>query len=207
MTDAPARILIVEDELLVASEIERTLTRLGYRIAGKARDAESALALLEKGTVDLALLDLNLHGPRDGVDLARLIRQRHHFPIVFLTAYCDRQTLDRLKDTRPDGYIVKPFNHGELLSAIELALHNFHSAAPPNGFPDRDRLNAALDEELTEREYDVLRLFDHGLTYREVGDRLCISTNTVKYYQKAIFQKMGVSSRHEALRTASTLGT
>ena len=122
---------------------------------------------------------------------------------MFLSAYGDRETLEKVKETMPYGYIVKPFGRAELLTAIELALHR-HAASRHNGFPPRDRLNGQLSEDLSEREYEVLQLLDCGLTYREVGKRLFISTNTVKYYQKTIFQKLGVSSRLAALRVART---
>lgn len=201
---ASPRILIVEDEALIAAEIEATLVKLGYRIAGKARNGDKALDLLASARPDLALLDIDIKGSRDGVDLARIIRDKYDYPFVFLTAFSDRATLDRLKDTMPYGYIVKPFNRGELLTTIELALHKF-SAEEEEGFPTLSTVNRCLAERLTEREYEVLRLLDEGLSYREAGERLFISTNTVKYFQKAIFSKLGVTSRLEALRKVRSL--
>ncbi len=198
-TSNSPRILIVEDEAIIAAEIESCLRKLGYRIAGKARNGDKALDLLAARNTDLALLDINIRGSRNGIDLARLIRQQYRFPFVFLTAYSDRETLEQLKDTMPYGYIVKPFNRGELLTTIELALHKF--AAEDDGtFPSQEQINEHLVGELSDREYEVLRLLDEGMTYREVGQRLFISTNTVKYYQKALFLKLGVSTRLEALR-------
>ena len=203
MPTAP-RILIVEDESIIAAEIETTLIKLGYRIAGKARNGDKALDLLASARPDLALLDIDIKGSRDGIDLARIIRAKYDYPFVFLTAFSDRVTLNRLKDTMPYGYIVKPFNRGELLSTIELALHKF-AAEREGGFPALVAVNRHLREGLTEREYEVLRLLDEGLSYREAGERLFISTNTVKYFQKAIFSKLGVASRLEALRKVRSL--
>ena len=197
-------ILIVEDEALIALEIERTLLRLGYRIAGKARNGDAALDLLATRQPDLALLDIDIQGSRDGVDLARLIRDKYDFPFVFLTAFSDRATIARLKDTMPYGYIVKPFNRGELLSTIEIALHK--AAAERDAFPSLPGLNQQLAEGLTQREYEVLQLLDEGLSYREVGERLFVSVNTVKYFQKSVFAKLGVGSRLEALRRARAMG-
>ncbi|WP_116105948.1 response regulator transcription factor [Lewinella sp. IMCC34191] len=201
MKEAAPRILIVEDEVIVATEIEHTLRNLGYRIAGRTGNGDDALDLLAGRDIDLALLDINIKGSRDGIDLARIIRQRYNFPFVYLTAYCDRDTLDKVKETMPYGYIVKPFNREELLASVELALHR-HAATSGDKLPNRQLLNKGLPCKLTEREYEVLRLLDGGLTYRAVGERLFISTNTVKYYQKAIFQKLGATSRLEALRMA-----
>lgn len=193
------RILIVEDEALIAAEIESVLRKLGYRIAGKARNGDKALDLLASSQPDLALLDIDIKGTRDGIDLARIIREKYDYPFVFLTAFSDRDTLARLKDTMPYGYIVKPFNRGELLTTIELALHKF-SAEKDKGFPGLSTINDRLADGLTKREYEVLRLLDEGLSYREAGEQLFISTNTVKYFQKSIFVKLGVGSRLEALR-------
>ena len=204
--DLSPRILIVEDEAIVAVEIEQALRGLNYRIAARVGNGDRALDVLAKGDIDLALLDINIRGSHDGIDLARIIRQRYDFPFVFLTAYCDRATLDRLKDTMPYGYIVKPFNQGELLTTIELALH--HYAARDDGeLPDRETLNSRMGQPLTVREYEVLQLLDTPLTYREVGARLHISTNTVKYYQKSIFLKLEVSTRMQALRKARNVRT
>lgn len=199
MQDLAPSILIVEDEALIAVEIESTLRKLGYRIAGKARNGDKALDLFATAQPDLALLDIDIKGSRNGIDLARVIRTNYNFPFVFLTAFSDRDTLSKLKDTMPYGYIVKPFNRGELLSTIELALHK-HAAERDTGLPSLEALNHHLLEELTEREYEVLQLLDEGLSYRLIGERLFISTNTVKYFQKSIFAKLGVGSRHEALR-------
>ncbi len=192
-------ILIVEDEALIAVEIERTLLRLGYRIAGKVRNGDKALDLLASTRPDLALLDIDIRGTRNGIDLARIIRKKYDFPFVFLTAFSDRETLAALKDTMPYGYIVKPFNQGELLSTIELAIHKY-AAERDAGFPSLVKINNRLVEGLTEREYEVIRLLDEGMPYRRVGEELFVSVNTVKYFQKNIFAKLGVGSRLEALR-------
>lgn len=198
MPTAP-KILIVEDEALIAVEIESALRELGYRVAGKARNGDKALDLLASSQPDLALLDIDIKGTLSGIDLARIIRAKYKYPFVFLTAFSDRQTVMSLRDTMPYGYIVKPFSRGELLTTIELALHKF-AEEQDDGFPTLISLNQHLPEALTEREYDVLRLLDEGISYREIGERLHISTNTVKYFQKSIFVKLRVGSRLEALR-------
>ena len=204
MTAPAPRILIVEDEALIATEIEFALRRLGYTVAGKARNGDKALDLLASSQPDLALLDIDIDGSLSGVDLARIIRKKYDYPFVFLTAFSDRATLASLKDTMPYGYIVKPFNRGELLSTIELALHKFAEEQRP-AFPSRAAINRDLVEELTEREYEVLSLLNDGHSYRAIGERLYVSLNTVKYFQKSIFAKLGVGSRLEALRLLQTI--
>ena len=194
--EAAPRILIVEDEALIAAEIEMTLVRMGYRIAGKARNGDLALDLLASSQPDLALLDINIKGSRSGIDLANVIRQKYSFPFVFLTAFADRETLSKVKDTLPYGYVVKPFNDNDLLSAIELALHKFATEQEPT-LPSRSTINEHLHSGLSSREYEVLLLLHEGLSYREVAERLHLGVNTIKTYQKALFAKAGISSRHQ----------
>ncbi|MEO0731260.1 MAG: response regulator transcription factor [Bacteroidota bacterium] len=199
MNELAPSILIVEDETVIAAEIELTLRRMGYRIAGKARNGDKALDLLASTQPDLALLDIDIQGGRSGIDLANLIRQQYDYPYVFLTALADRATLNQVKETLPYGYIVKPFNDNDLLSAIELALHK-HATERPAGMPSHAEINRRLPEALTGREYEVLSLLHGGLPYREVGDRLHIGLNTVKTYQKSLFAKLGVNSRHQLVQ-------
>lgn len=198
MTPTPKSILIIEDEAVIAMEIEAALRSLGYRIAGKARNGDKALDLLASTKPDLALLDIELKGTLNGIDLARIIREKYDFPFVFLTAFSDRATLDSLRDTLPYGYIVKPFNESDLYTTIEIALDKFAAEQVPD-FPALNILNERLKEPLTEREYETLQLLDEGLSYREIGERLFLSVNTVKSYQKNLFAKIGASSRHQVV--------
>lgn len=202
--EAAPRILIVEDEALIAAEIEMTLVRMGYRIAGKARNGDLALDLLASSQPDLALLDINIKGSRSGIDLANIIRQKYSFPFVFLTAFADRETLSKVKETLPYGYVVKPFNDSDLLSAIELALHK-HATEQEPSLPSRSAINKRLLTGLSSREYEVLLLLHEGLSYREVAEQLHLGINTIKTYQKALFAKAGISSRHQLNAWVKTL--
>ncbi|NVB36686.1 response regulator [Pseudenhygromyxa sp. WMMC2535] len=120
------RILIVEDELIVALELEERLRRQGYAIAAVARTAEQALSGVERGEVDLALLDIRLAGGRDGIELAEDLRP-WDVPIVFLTAHGDEETLRRVKAVGAQGYLLKPFDERLLRLTIETALHRHAS--------------------------------------------------------------------------------
>ena len=194
--DQPKRILIVEDEALIALEIEMALRQLGYRIAGKTGNGDRALDLLATTNPDLVLLDIHLRGGRSGIDLARLIRQKYDFPFVYLTAFSDPATLNSLRDTLPYGYIVKPFNESDLFTTIEIALDKFAAERTPR-FPSREALNSVLPELLSEREYEVLELIDRGLPYRDIASQLYLSVNTVKHHQKSLFAKLNLGSRHQ----------
>jgi PAS domain S-box-containing protein len=117
------RILIVEDEAIVAMDIEGRLALLGYEVAGTAAAGEEALALVEERRPDLVLMDIRLEGKMDGVAAAGRIRDRFRLPVVFLTAYSEDSTLDRAKGADPFGYILKPFEDRELRTVIEMALY------------------------------------------------------------------------------------
>jgi PAS domain S-box-containing protein len=119
----PCRIVVVEDEAIVAMDIEERLTAMGYEPAGRAAGGEQALELVEQRHPDLVLMDIRLQGDMDGIAAAEEIRRRFHLPVIFLTAYSENDTLDRVKLTEPFGYILKPFDDRELKSAIEIAIY------------------------------------------------------------------------------------
>ena len=117
------KILIVEDEGLVAEEIRSRLRNLGYEPAGVARSGPEALDLVRDRKPDLVLMDIRLQGPMDGVEAAAEIAAASNVPVVYLTAHTDRETLDRAKATSPYGYVVKPLEERELQVAVEMALY------------------------------------------------------------------------------------
>src|ERR1041384_1997666 len=119
------RILAVEDEALIAEELRERLERTGMRVVGTADSADAAVAAAIQTRPDLVLMDIQIHGLRDGVEAADEIRQHIDVPVVYLTAHSDRATLDRAKRTAPFGYVLKPFRERELLIAIEMASHRY----------------------------------------------------------------------------------
>ncbi|MEZ0576089.1 response regulator [Halodesulfovibrio aestuarii] len=119
---ASISILVVDDERIVALDIKGTLETLGYNVCAVANTAESALKATEKNSPDLVLMDINLKGEMDGIAIAHVINAKHSIPVVFLTAYSDRDTFDRAKSSNPYGFILKPFDARKLHSAIEIAL-------------------------------------------------------------------------------------
>ena len=119
------RILVVEDESIVAKDIQRTLEKLGYEVPSTASSAESAFQKLEEVEPDLVFLDIKLKGEQDGVHIAEHIKDRYDIPVIFLTSFVDQDTIDRAKVTEPYGYLVKPFNEGDLKTTVEMALFKF----------------------------------------------------------------------------------
>lgn len=122
----PARVLVVEDEHLVALDIQRRLERMGH-VALVAYSGEDAIARIPMTHFDLVLMDIKLKGAVDGVDAARAIRAVQDIPIVYVTAYADNVTLERARETEPYGYLLKPFQERELKAVIEMALQRHGS--------------------------------------------------------------------------------
>ncbi len=120
---AREQVLVVEDETIVAEDIRRTLQKLGYYIPATASSGEAAIKKVEVFNPDLVLMDIMLNGKMDGIEAAEQIRSRYDIPVVYLTAYSDKTTLERAKITEPFGYIVKPFKERELEINIEIALY------------------------------------------------------------------------------------
>ncbi|MDQ7836002.1 MAG: response regulator [Humidesulfovibrio sp.] len=123
------RILIVEDESIVALGIRSTLMRLGYEVVGVASTGLQALSLAEAARPDLVLMDVMLDGGMDGIDTARELHEHLRLPVVYLSAATDEKTLDRAKRTDPFGYITKPFRDHDLSLAIEVALYKARTDA------------------------------------------------------------------------------
>lgn len=120
---AEGRILVVEDEHIVAMGIKKMLKNLGYIVTGVASSGKDAISKAESTFPDVVLMDIMLKGDMDGVEAAKEIRERFDVPVVYLTAYSDSKILERAKKTEPFGYIVKPFDEKDLHSSIEVALH------------------------------------------------------------------------------------
>ena len=116
-------ILIIEDEGVVAHDIARRVRKLGYDVADIKTGSEQALNYLAIHTPDLILCDIMIDGPKDGIEVAEEVFHSKKIPLIFLTALSDRSTLERAKKVLPYGYIVKPFDNHDLLTAIELALY------------------------------------------------------------------------------------
>lgn len=123
----PARIVVVEDDRVVARDIAQQLTRIGHTVVGTTARGEDALALTLATKPSLVLMDIRLEGEMDGIDAAEQIRARSRVPVIFLTAYADDSTVLRASQAEPFGYLIKPFEDSQLRTAIEMALYK-HAA-------------------------------------------------------------------------------
>ena len=116
------KILIVEDELIIAEDVKLKLNELGYTTAGIASDIQEANELLSDTLPDIALVDIKLRNNDSGIELAKKIKANYNIPIVFVTSHSDKDTIEKSKQVEPEGYIVKPFEKEDLFTAIELAI-------------------------------------------------------------------------------------
>jgi len=123
----PARILVVEDDRIVAMDIESQLTRIGHTVVALTARGEDVMQLAIDTRPDLVLMDIRLDGSVDGIDAAQAIRERLAIPVVFLTAYADDRTVERASLVQPYGYLLKPFEDLQLRTVIEMALYK-HAA-------------------------------------------------------------------------------
>ena len=118
------RVLIVEDEFITIEAISAILKEMNCRISGDAMSAEEAIAILEKGETDLAILDINIKGSKDGIWIGEKIKNNYNIPFIYLTAFGDDSTVKRAIETGPYGYLVKPFSKTDVYTAIEIAINN-----------------------------------------------------------------------------------
>lgn len=138
-------VLIVEDEIIIAEDIASYLETLGYNVIGTVDNGTEALQKIKTLIPDLILLDININGPIDGVQVAAIIKQDYKIPFVFLTAFTDKETIDRVKQTDPYGYIVKPFEEKDLAVTIELALYKFKKDKEKQELPIRSENSTQED--------------------------------------------------------------
>jgi len=119
------KILIVEDEILVATDIEESLESLGYSVQSIADTGKKAIEAVEKQLPDLILMDINLKGEMTGIEAAKIISKKNDVPIIYLTANTDIDTVNKAKVALPYGYIIKPFTDKDLQTNIEIAIFKF----------------------------------------------------------------------------------
>ncbi len=188
------QILVVEDEGIVALDIQNRLQALGYGVSGVAISGEEAMEMIRGSRPDLVLMDIVLGGRMDGVDTAGQILASFDIPVVYLTAYADPETLERAKVTGPFGYILKPFESKDLRVAIEIALY-------------KHQLEQALRESHARLARSLKETIDAIAAIIELrGPFLSGYHQRVSRLAAAIAEEMGLSdSRVEGIRLTATI--
>ena len=179
MTEAKANICIIEDEAIIAFDIKAILEDLGYSVNKILHHSDKAIDYLSFNSPDLVLCDINIKGPKDGIQVATIIRKKKAIPFVFLTSLSDRETIQRARHALPYGYIVKPFVHGDLLSSIEIALFKYQEELDQLKL-SKTRLEALWNISLTDKEYEIITHMIEGISYQHMEEEMEISINTTK---------------------------
>ena len=180
--EGPARqlsVLVVEDEAVVARDLERSLDDMGYDVIAAVSTGDEALRASDRRVPDVVLMDIRISGDKDGIATASLLRDRYHVPVIYMTAYADNEIVARAAKSSPYGYIVKPFTSREVRSAIEIACKRHDS-----------------DQRLTRRE----RWFSTML--RAIGDAViaCDCEQRIEFLNPAAEQLTGYSTKEAAGR-------
>jgi DNA-binding NarL/FixJ family response regulator len=190
------KILIVEDEPVIAENISIYLDNNDFEVSGIAYDSDEAFEQLKHNTPDAVILDINLESEKDGIEIADYINKNIQIPFLFLTSYSDKNTLDKAKAVQPGGYIVKPFNERTLLASLEIAISN-HASDINKKLPalSIEKINKYLLSPLSNREFEITQLLYDGVTNNQVAEKLYLSVNTVKTHLKSIYLKLDAGSR------------
>jgi DNA-binding LytR/AlgR family response regulator len=147
------KILISEDEVIIAEDLAASLEDLGYTTCA-IDSGQDTINRIRETKPDLVILDINLGGNSDGVEIGSRIKQEFGIPFIYLTAYADNATIDRAKKTEPDGFLVKPFDEKSLRSAIEIALYKHD-----NGQKEEKEVNGSGQANGKEQELSTDYIF------------------------------------------------
>ncbi len=164
------KILLVDDEVIIVTQLEERLTHMGYDIVGMASSGLEAVDMARTLAPDLILMDIVMPGELDGIGAAERIREELGIPLVFLTAYTDHDLIRRAKDLEPLGYILKPFQDGQITAAIEIALHNAAMARRLRESEDRYRgLVEIIPHGILETDRTFTIVFANTACHRMLG--------------------------------------
>lgn len=148
------KVLVVEDEFLVAADIEESLEILGYKVVGTVATGKAAIENVEKNLPDVILMDIMLKGDMTGIDAANIIRKKHDVPIIYLTANADLATIEKAKISLPYGYIIKPFTEKDLQTNIEIARFKFNNDIQTKMESDQyNRFFTGINQDEKEQKY------------------------------------------------------
>jgi DNA-binding NarL/FixJ family response regulator len=192
MTKSDFKILIIEDEVLVAMDIKEMLTKFGFSVIGLADKMLTAVALFQQYVPHLILCDIKIKGNTNGIDVINEIRKNQlPFEVIYLTAYSDERTLLDAFKTNPKSYLLKPFTEIQLEIAVTQVFHQ--------------KVETLVQFEncpFTSRELDILYFLEQGLSSKDIALKLDISIGTVKTHRKNMMNKIGTENSLKLIKTA-----
>lgn len=189
------RILILEDEMVIARDLQSIINQIQGCELEIANSSIEFLDLFPQYKPHLTLCDINLEEKLNtGLTLARKMRQSYHFGLIFVTAHSDKSLLEEAGQLNPLGYILKPFDPKQVIAAVEVALGSFD-------VQEGGREKSAIVSNLTEREYNILKLISEGKTTSELADVLFISPKTVENHRRNIARKLDLEPKNNSLQS------
>lgn len=188
------KVVIVEDEMLIRKQLEAILLKLDYNVLRSFSNSDDFLDKLPILSPDIILFDINIKGSKNGIELAQIVRDNYTFPFVFITSYADRDTIESAKITRPNGYVIKPFDEKDIMMIMEIALYNAKSLEEKSVL-NKERIENKHGVSLTEKEYITLSDLSHGLSNSQIAAKQYVSINTVKTHLKNLYAKLEVRDR------------
>ncbi len=183
--EQPIKILIVEDNVIIADDMQSMLEEIGYEIVDNVIVYEQAEKVLKTEQVDLVLIDIILASDKTGIDLGKHIRENYDIPFIFVTSNSDRATVENAKTVKPNGYLVKPFEQQDLYTSIEIALSNFTygTAKSPEGesMSDEDvpMSNSVLKDSIFVKKQHLYYRIQFGDIQFIKADNVYLEVNTV----------------------------
>ncbi|MDA9070013.1 response regulator [Arenitalea sp.] len=185
------KILLIEDEFIISKDIKTQLGKNSFAQVTIAKDYNSAFYLFTSNTYDLIISDINLNTNKDGIEIITEFSKIKKVPVVYLTAYSDKDVIKRAEKTMPFAYILKPYNNNQLKVTINLAILNFKKDLKPI---EENSENTEKLDLLTNREKEILIVLSTGKITREIGVLLGISDNTVEQHKKNIKKKLDLKT-------------
>ena len=182
--EQPIKILIVEDNVIIADDMQSMLEEIGYEIVDNVIVYEQAVEVLKANQVDLVLIDIILASDKTGIDLGKHIRDNYNIPFIFVTSNSDRATVENAKTVKPNGYLVKPFEQQDLYTSIEIALSNFDYAnrpTPAGGQSAEEKVttNSVLNDSIFVKKQHLYYRIPFGDIQFIKADNVYLEVNTV----------------------------
>lgn len=190
------KILIIEDDPIIADYLSQLLRVKGFSVIGIAHNGERALDLIANLKPEMCICDIHLGTGKSGIDVAEIIDQKYHIPYIFLTSFDDDDTMEMAEKHGPYGYIVKPFQDRTLLSTIKIAWANYLKQKSSKVLIKSD-LEQKIMSNLTDQEYQILSALLIGKSYKQIAESQFLTTDSIKYHAGKLYRKCNIKNRSE----------
>ncbi len=215
-----AKILIVEDESLVALEIKSALEKEGYRVCDVADEFAPAIECVKSCKPDMVLMDIYLNGEVSGIEACKIIKEIYKIPVVFLTAYSDSNTMNEALGCEPDGYLIKPFRRAELLAAVKMCADRREPKEPQDFLQvcediyfDRKKQSLIFKDKeirLTKKEIELLEILINNkgkvVAFNMIDEILWPQREVSEVTRRTLIHRLRLKLGKEALKTLPRTG-